>query len=299
MNNDLFNVYNDLHPEFINELNSLPNSLSERFVSDLKKEKNRINFLSKISEFRFVQFFINENMNFEYDRFYLGKKPDLKFLYGNRIIISDVKRFNLSEEDQKKTDFFYNLVTLLKSINKPYIVRISQNKDFNYDTTEVKEVCNKFDLWINSNNTLIGEVFNYHDLLSIEIVKPNIKTNFIQFGSYSMNNNKINPNKIRSIVKEKIDAYKETFIDIGIPFFVCIDIVFETLIEPCDFENRFHGNLTLNIRELNKTNRHGQFHNEDFNKILGLLIRYNGNFYWIQSPNYKDIFNFTTTLKKE
>jgi hypothetical protein len=298
MNKNLFDIFNDLHPEFINELNSLPNSLSARFVNNLKKEKDRINFLSKISEFRFVQFFINENLKFEFDKVYLGKKPDLKIFHGNRIIISDIKRFNLPEEDQKKADFFYNLVTSLKTINKPYIVRITQNKDFEYEIAEIKKVCDKFDLWLNSKNILNGAIFNYHDFFSIEIVKPNIKSNFIQFGSYSMKDNKINPNKILNIVKEKIDRYKETFIDIGIPFFVCIDIVFETLIEPSDFENRFQGNLILNTRELYNSNKYGLFHNQNFNKILGLLIRYNGNFYWIQSPNYKDIFNFKTTLKK-
>lgn len=232
MNKSLYQTFNDLHPEFIDELISLPDSLSKRFINKFKSENDKTNFLSRLSEFRFVQFFIKEGLKFDYDTTYYKQKPDIKIDFENREIIADIKRFNLSERDQDKEDFFYRLTIILKTIKKPYKVRIKQFKGFDYKMIDLKAFRNKFEIWINKKDNSVGDIFYYQDLFTIEITKQNNATDYIQISSYSTLNNKINPYKILNIVSDKIDAYEKNFIEKGFPFFVCVDIVFETMITP-------------------------------------------------------------------
>ena len=299
MDNSLFKEFNDLHPEFINEINLLPDSLSIRFLNKFNSETDKTNFLSRLSEFKFVQFFDREGLKFDYDTTFKKQKPDIKIKLADTEIIADIKRFNLSELDQDKEDFFYRLTKILKTIKVPYKVRIKQEESFDYKKIDIEVLRDNFEGWIKNKNISVGDIFNYQDLFNIEIVKRNKMTDYVQFTSYSTFDNKINPHKILNIVSDKINIYQKNFIDNGFPFFICVDIVFETLITPEDFELRFLGDISLSNCELQDSISSGGFNNDDkFAKIIGLLIRYNGDFYWIHNPKHKDFFNFKTIRNK-
>ena len=87
MDKSLFEIFNDLHPEFVNEINSLSDSLSIRFLNKFKSETDKTNFLSRLSEFRFVQFFNREGLKFDYDTTFKKQKPDIKLKLSDKEII--------------------------------------------------------------------------------------------------------------------------------------------------------------------------------------------------------------------
>jgi hypothetical protein len=241
-----------------------------------------------------VEFFVKEDLTFDYDTTNKNLKPDIRIKLDNQEIIGDIKRFNLSDCDQIKEDFFYRLASSLKSIYKPYYVFINQIKPFNYDTVNVDEIKNDFKVWVSRENIIFGDIFIFQDLFSIEVTNLNGVRDYILY-SYSTLDNKINPNKILNVVIDKITTYEETFIDKGIPFFVCVDMVFDALIEPEDFEVKYNRGLTLSIDDSTESYFLGEFKNDTkFEKMIGILLRYNGDFYWVKNPKQQKVLNFRT-----
>ena len=296
MDKTLFEQFIEIHPDFKEDLKLLPEKFSLRFIKKFEAEKNKTNFLSLLSEFKFVQFFVNEGFNFEYDTTYFNLKPDIRIKINQQEIIGDIKRFNLSEQDQIKEDFFYQLARKIKKIQKPYHVRIRQIKSFDYKTKDLDSIITDFNIWVDRKDIKIGEIFNFENLFSIEIIKLNGIRDYIVWTSYNTLKNKINPNKILNIINDKITSYEDVFIDKGFPFFVCIDLTFEVLIEPEDFEERYLGDYSLNIDDSTEAFTLGEFYNDNsFSKIIGILIRYNGDFFWIKNPRHPEYINFKTT----
>jgi hypothetical protein len=78
----MLNEYCDCNPNFLQELNSLPEKYRKKFIQKFSDEKNEIEFLSKISEFRFVQFFVEKGFDFDYEPLIYDKTPDLKIKKG-------------------------------------------------------------------------------------------------------------------------------------------------------------------------------------------------------------------------
>lgn len=295
MEKSLFGQFEEIHPEFMGEIDLLPKNLSTRFKNKFIAESNKTNFLSLLSEFRFVEFFVKEGLTFDYDTTYKNLKPDIRIKLNEQEVIGDIKRFNLSESDQIKEDFFYRLARNLKSINKPYYVRIKQTKPFAYSTVDVDEIKHDFMIWVSKENINVGDTFYFKDMFSIEVTKLNGIRDYILY-SYSTLDNKINPNKILNIIRDKITAYEEAFIDKGIPFFICVDMVFEAMIDPEEFEVKYLGGLSLNINDSTESFDLGKFYNDTkFGKIIGILLRYNGDFYWVKNPRHQKVLNFKTT----
>ena len=78
MKQSLLEKYIEFHPDFISELKQLSKTNKEKFIREFKKEEDKTNFLSRISELRFAEFLERESINYEYEPTIEGKTPDFK-----------------------------------------------------------------------------------------------------------------------------------------------------------------------------------------------------------------------------
>lgn len=125
MKQSLLEEYLEIHSDFISEMEQLTEINKEKFIRGFKNEKDKSNFLSRISELRFAEFLERESFDYEYEPIIEGKTPDFKIhLATNRSAYFDVKRFNISDFDKLNDKKLYDLAERLKTIQKPYYVHI-------------------------------------------------------------------------------------------------------------------------------------------------------------------------------
>jgi hypothetical protein len=111
--------------------------------------------------------------------------------------------------------------------------------------------------------------------------------------SYSGENPKIHVSKPASDILSKIRTYQEVIIDSGFPFFVGIDLTFDTLKDPEDYWVQFLGGSCMNIDTAVESFQLGEFYvNSEFDGLTGLLIRYNNQFYWLNNPRNTNQIKF-------
>jgi len=95
------------------------------------------------------------------------------------------------------------------------------------------------------------------------------------------------------MVMDKLTYYRTSIINNGYPFFVCIDLLFDSMIEPEDFIMKYRGTGVLDIDDGSESTLLGEFYfDEHYSKLLGLLIRYNGGFFWIRNYRQPDYLKF-------
>jgi hypothetical protein len=293
MKQSLLEEYLESHPDFISEMEQLSKTNKEKFIRNFKKEKDKTNFLSRISELRFAEFLVRESIDYEYEPIIEGKTPDFKFnLLTNSSTYFDVKRFNISDFDKLNDRKLYDLAERLKTIQKPYYVHIEQiKKKLEFDLDLAFNVIEK---WILDKALKEGDAFNYENQFNIEVTKTNGIKDYVLY-SYSGENPKINLNKPASDILSKIRTYQQVIIDKGLPFFVGIDLTFDTLKDPHDYCVQFLGGSCMNIDTKVESFQLGEFYdNSEFDGLTGLLIRYNNQFYWLNNPRNINQIEFRT-----
>ncbi len=293
MKQSLLEEYIESHCDFNSELEQLSKTNKEKFIREFKKEKNRTNFLSRISELKFAEFLEREAIHYEYEPTIQKKTPDFKLsLKSNGFAYFDVKRFNISDLDKQNDKKLYDLAKRLKTIEKPYYVHLDQiEKELEFDLDLAFNVIKK---WILQNPLKEGDEFNYKNQFNIEITKIKGIKNHVLY-SYSSNNPKIHPAKIVSDVLSKIKSYQKVIIDKGLPFFVGIDLTIGTLKDPDDYWIQFLGNSSINEELF----QFGEFHTDSrFDGLSGLLIRFSNQFYWINNPKNNNQVKFQNVRTK-
>lgn len=291
MNNDLLDRFIDSNPRFNDDLNQLSDQSKEKFLRKFKKEKQEKNFLSTISEFRFCQFIESEGFEYAYEPKIGEKTPDFLFKIKNeKTIYFDVKRFNTSDFDSTNRRKLYEFCEKLKSIQKPYYIQVEHISD--KIESNIDEAFFKAEKWILDETRRKNDFYILNPDLKIEIIKTDgIKDNVLYL--FSGNNPKIHISKPKSDIIAKLQTYQNEIINKGIPFFVAIDLTFDTLKDPFDYWLQFLGGSSMDISTGAESFRLGEFYkNEELNSLAGLLIRYNNEFYWVNNPRNKTNIDF-------
>lgn len=294
MKQSLLEEYLESHPDFSLEMEQLSETNRQKFIREFKKEKDKTNFLSRISELRFAEFLEGESIDYEYEPIIEGKTPDFKLnLTTNSSVYFDVKRFNISDFDKLNDRKIYDLAERLKTIQKPYYVHIEQiKKKLEFDLDLAFNVIEK---WIIEKVLQKGDAFNYENQFNIEVTKTNGIKDYVLY-SYSGENPKISQNKPASDILSKLRTYEQIIIDKGLPFFVGIDLTFDTLKDPHDYWVQFLGCYCMNIDTNEESFQLGEFYdNSEFNGLTGLLIRYSNKFYWLNNPRNSNQIEFRTS----
>ncbi|AIZ41137.1 hypothetical protein [Cellulophaga baltica] len=292
MRQNLLEKYIEQHPDFNSELEKLSGKNKEKFIRYFKNEKQKVNFLSLLSEFRFAQFLEGESFVYEYEPTIGLKTPDFAFELTNKnLVYFDVKRFNISDLDKKNDKKLYDLAELLKTIEKPYYVYLEQiEKELDFDLEITFEVIKK---WLLHNNLNKGDSFNYENLFRVEIGIENKNRNHVLY-SYICKNPNIHISKLASDVLSKVRTYQKDIIDNGLPFFVGIDLTSDTLKDPLDYWIQFLGGSSMN----NDTSIDSFYTNSEFNGLTGLLIKYCDQFYWLNNPKNNTQIKFQNAKTK-
>lgn len=291
MKQSLLEKHIEFHPDFISELEQLSKSNKEKFIREFKKEKDKTNFLSRISELKFAEFLERESINYEYEPTIEKKTPDFKInLKSHGSAYFDVKRFNISDFDKQNDRKFYDLAKQLEKIEKPYYLHLEQienNLEF-----DLEVAFNLIEKWILQNTLKEGDSFNYENQFNIEVTKTKGIKDYV-LCTYSVENPKIHPSKPVSDVLSKIKCYQEVIIDKGFPFFVGIDLTIDTLKNPVDYWIQFLGGSCINIDTKVESFQLGEFYADPrFDGLTGLLIRFNNQFYWLINPKNKSQIKF-------
>jgi hypothetical protein len=275
---ELLEKFYDNNKKFKHEIESLIEPFKSLFLKKLRNEKNEMNFLSTISEFRFTQFFLSNNFDLAYEPKLNGKTPD--FIINDFSAICEVKKFNISEFDQNNSDRLYELFKKIGTLESEIYVAIEQLSpclEFHTDT-----VVNEFSNWLISAKRNNRENFIYQNQIKLEILKvdtghPKILT------MISPENPKIHPFKIESDILEKLNKYEE--LSKKQPLIICVDLPFVTLRDPLDYWLKFLGGSILFIDSNIQAFFLGEFYeNMKYNSLSGILIRYNLKFYWLKNP---------------
>lgn len=267
------------------ELNQISDELNKkRFIREFKNSKDdEINFKSTISEFRFAQFLEKETLAYEYNPKIDIKTPDFKFKSDREILYYfDVKRFNIPDFSVRDNNKIAELVQKIETINKPYEIYVDPIKKGDHVNLDL--IFNKIKNWILKEKRKEGDILKY-DIYEIEIVKTNGFNSHIICNS-SEKNPEINNKKITSIIIDKINSYQKSIIEKGIPFFVGLHLTFETSIRPIDYYLEFLGSYSMNSKtRITDRFQLGEFYiNPKFSQIIGLLILFDKQFYWVKNP---------------
>jgi hypothetical protein len=265
---------------------------SEKILRKLRKENNETNFLSTVSEFRFIQFLEQKELQVEYEPRIEGLNPDLRILLESSAVYADVKRFNLSDLDQKNKRFFDQLFEALKQVKHSVYVFVTQLQEFDYDSYSISALATEIEAWLFSEKRNIGDQWMDHQgFLKVQIEKINTGKNRV-LSCDTPPTPVTHPRKILSVVEEKVEKYREAILDQGIPFFVCLDLVFAGTFDPQDFWDFYIGEKGTNITTGSNFFEPGAFFTHpSIAKMIGLLIRYNQEFFWIQNPLKEDVMN--------
>jgi len=81
--------------------------------------------------------------------------------------------------------------------------------------------------------------------------------------------------------------------DKGIPFFIAIHLTVDTLKSPWDYWIFFLGGTYESIDTGEVSFQLGEFYqNQELDNLIGLLIYYNEQFYWLKNPRCKTRLEF-------
>lgn len=291
MNKDLLNRFIDSNPKFNTDLNQLSNQSKEKFLRKLKKEKQEKNFLSIISEFRFCQFIESEGFECTYEPKIGGKTPDFRIRTRNeKTIYFDVKRFNTSDIDSNNNRKLHEFCEKLKSIKKPYYIQVKQVSDKIDSNIDVAFY--KAREWIIDDTRKKDDFYILSPDFKIKIKKTD-GINDSVLCTIIINKPRIHIKKPISDILDKVKTYQNEIINKEIPFFVAIDLTTDTLKNPFDYWLQFLGRSSMDISAGVESFRLGEFYNnKELNGLVGLLIRYNYEFYWINNPRNKTKIDF-------
>ncbi len=294
MKGDLLTKYFEYHPDFELELNLIQEPNRKKFKKKLHKETQKANFLSTISEFKFAKFLELENLEYTYEpKIAQNKTPDFGLEINNSNTFFDVKRFNISDNDKEDGYILSDLCNELELIKKPYAIDVQQiSKSLEIDVDLAKQEIEK---WLLSDEITPYSSYIYDDQLQIDIIGVHDSCENIIF-MFTPNTPKIHPSKIKSDIIKKLESYNEAIIESNIPFFVAIDLTFDTLIDPRDYMYFFMASPSINNSYVL-----GEFYNDKkLNGLTGILISYNTKFYWINNPrnSFEICFKNTETEYK-
>lgn len=262
-------------PDYIIEkLKTIDEKLSSRILRKFNKENNRSNFISLLSELKFINKFKDLGFSIDYElkhNISSGvKTPDLTLDFKGNKLLGEIYRLGSSYQDNESIQFIDKLEIILSEIKSNYILFL-KFKNENIDFKEINEIDlkEKIQTWINSKpklnsildynvdlefHLIIKGKSQYTQLIS-DVIILNIKSEkLLQVESLSHNE-----------ITKKILKYKEIVQRKQIPYFLCIETDFNSGFHFSDYFERFH-------------HREAEF--KRFEKFKEILLKQGQGKYW-------------------
>jgi len=317
---NLLNLYCSYHPEFLNSLELFSELNKNRILKALNNEKEKMNFLSTVTEIQFGLLFVKLGFEIEYDKKYPNnQKPDWSIFVSDSIVLAEVYRLGKSQKDQARSDFEYPLMKKIEKLNHRYLIKMTFLDEY-FDTAKFNTeiIVGELDNWLTNSSKNKGETIILQKNFLFEIRKTNTPKNHL----YCIGNassieikqekleqiEKLNPNEI----SKKLTKYNSLILENHSPYFLCVSIDFISGFDFNDFIEYFLGKGVENIdfdttlgnmaefKQWGKTwTTLGEFYNNQ--TLSGLILFYNNEFKFIQNPNRNQVIyeqKYKQILKK-
>ncbi|WP_440066814.1 hypothetical protein [Tenacibaculum discolor] len=237
-------------PDYVIEkLKSIDEKLSFKILKRFNKEINRSNFISLLSELKFINEFSNLNFSIDYEKKYKTlsgeKTPDLTLDFKGCKLLGEVYRLGSSSQDNQTIQFLNKVENILSEIKSSYILFLEfKNKSIDFKHINEIDLKEKIQNWI-STKPKLNSILDYNsDLEFHSIIKG--KNQYTQLISDVIILN-IKPEKLQQIdtfsnneITNKILKYEEIVQQKQIPYFICIETDLNSGFHFSDYFERFH-----------------------------------------------------------
>lgn len=306
MSETLFDEYIKYHPNLSYTLDLFNNQDKMRIYKRLQNEKDRNNFISTISEIRFGEFFRSLDFQVDYDKLFETKqRPDWTITLKNSMAICDVYRLGKSQIDQIRNDFENSLFQRIETIEGNCCIKIGfLNEYFEPKNYDIDQIFSGFQCWFNASEREKGEIITLFENFEFEIFQSHTKRKHLTCVG-NANSINIKPFKLKqhpdlcpNELTKKLYKYKNLIECLNTPYFICVDIDFESGFEHEDFEEYFrgsqvefidYGSLLGNLEQFRHLGKQwtelGVFYSNL--QLSGIITLYNGKFKPLLNPSRK------------
>ncbi|MCC4213100.1 hypothetical protein [Leeuwenhoekiella parthenopeia] len=155
-------------PDYIIEkLKPIDKNLSRKILKRFNRERDRNNFISTLSELKFIHLFDDLNFVIEYEKSYKRgdqeKTPDLTIdLRGNKVI-GEIYRLGSSQKDDFAIQFIDKIFDLLSEIesDKALFVKF-KNDQINFSEFDFTHLKERVENWIKTKPE-INSILSYNE----------------------------------------------------------------------------------------------------------------------------------------
>lgn len=237
-------------PDYIIEkLKAIDEKLSSTILKRFNKENNRSNFISLLSELKFINEFKDLNFSIEYEKKHKissgVKTPDLTLDFKGNKLIGEIYRLGSSYQDNESIRFIDKLEILLSEIKSNYILFLKfKNENINFKEIDEIDLKEKIQIWINTKPK-INSILKYDFDLEFHLIIKG-KSQYTQLISDVIILN-IKPEKLLQVenfssneITKKILKYREIVQRKQIPYLLCIETDFNSGFHFSDYYERFH-----------------------------------------------------------
>ncbi|RKS42504.1 hypothetical protein BC962_3262 [Gillisia mitskevichiae] len=308
--------------KIIEKLEPIDKNLSNRILKRFNREKDRNNFISTLTELKFIRVFNELNFTIEYEKTYKSenqdKTPDLTLDFKGNKLIGEIYRLGSSQKDDTIIQFIDKIIDILSEIESDNALFIKFKNDkinFNeFDFTPLKE---RIENWIKTKPE-IHSTLNYNEDIDFEIIyKGKWKTTqllsdtiFLNIKSEKLSQSE---NLSNNEITRKILKYSDIVKQEEIPYILCVETDLNAGFHFSDFSERFHHSETEVLdfekyKDIWLKNGKGKCWSilGDFYKypfLSGLLILLNNEYKLLLSPlrnqiiyekRYEEIFKMLT-----
>lgn len=226
----------------------------------LKKEKEKANFLSVITELQYGLFFDKLGATIRYEQEISrdsGLTPDWNLQLNNQTIIAEVGRLNPAQNVQRLSDIDEALSGALKEIKLSYYVHVSYQPECvnlcDFDIHFFKEFVEE---WL-SNDREVGDQAIFFDFVQLKVTKKNTGNDSVLFlgDIRSIDRNSLRLKGDKSLLIGKMNKYGLVADKYDLPLIVCLSLHLETWFNEEDISLFFYGPRS----EFGDDNEYNQF----------------------------------------
>jgi len=213
-----------------------------KFLEKLRDEKNKTQFLSKITESHFGLFFSSFASSIKEEPTIDGKTPDWEVTINGQKIVLEVLRLNASESDQKGLDFMDNFIEEMKEIKIGAFLSFSHEDNFEVSEINLETCKTIIENWLQTKRKT-GETFKLLDNLEIKFLQYSDKFSYACFmgmgGQINYDYRRLYANN--SPLLKKANKYLEIIEKYNLPYIICIYLDFHTWFDKEDLFRCLYG----------------------------------------------------------
>lgn len=280
----LYEEYVSGWKNFEAELSIFESDTQKKLLRKLKREKDRANFLSSITEVNFGIFYAQNGATVEYEKKYQVKdkkqEPDWTITLNDQVFLSEVLRLNPTQKDQKRNDFGVKLLNAIEQLEGSYFVEVNyQDEYFRVLDFSLDDIVKELKDWFSTERKL-GDSITLFNNFTFTIISANTYEETVLIAG-NFNSIDIDRRRLESSNSEfykKVDKYADLIEQTNMPFVISLYIDFKNGLDREDVLSFLYGK-SVDDRIINSEYTEftsGLFYNDNAKKYLsGVMLRYN------------------------